>query len=154
MLLAPGLFHLRRFSRPSSGERNALFDDRKLQPPLLGKDAIQNHLDPVSGTEAAARTFADDFVCVFAPSVAIVAQRIDRHQSLDEEIGQFDKEPVFRGVQHQAGKFLADAVLHEADFLPLHQFALSFGGAALGEAGFLRNLGQLRLGNRRALRER
>ena len=83
---------------------------------------------------------ADDFVGVFAPGVAVVAQRVDGDQAFDEEVGEFDEEAVFGGVQHQRGKLFADAVLHEADLLPLDQFAFGLGGAALGLAGFFGDL--------------
>ena len=53
------------------------------------------------------------------------------------------------GIQHQRGKLLAHAVLHEADLLPLHQFAFGLGGAALGLAGLLGNLRQFGFGDGR-----
>ncbi len=88
----------------------------------------------ISCAEAAAPALANDLVGVFAPGIAVVAQCVDGDQALDKKIGEFDEEAVFRGVEHQGGKFLAHAILHEAHFLPLHQFALGLGGAALGLA--------------------
>ena len=90
---------------------------------------------------------ADDFMRVLAPGVAVAAQRVDGHEALDEEVGELDEEAVFGGVEHQRGELVADAVLHEANFLPLDQFALGFGGAALGLAGFFGDLGELGLGD-------
>ena len=90
---------------------------------------------------------ADDLVCVLAPGVAVVAQRVDGHQAFDKQIGQFDEQAVFVGVQHQRGKLLADAILHEADLLPLHEFAFGLCGAALGLAGFFGNLGEFGFGD-------
>ena len=84
---------------------------------------------------------------ILTPGIAVAAQRVDGHQPLDKQIGQLDKEAEFGRVQHQRGKLLAHAVLHEANLLPLHQLAFGFGGAALGLAGFLGDLGQLGLRN-------
>ena len=92
---------------------------------------------------------ADNLVRILAPRVAVVAQRVDRHQPLDKQVRQLDKQPILGRIQHQRGKLLAHPVLHEADLLPLHQLALGLGRAALGQAGLLRNLRQLRLRNRR-----
>ncbi len=119
---------------------------------FLREDAVENHLHTISCAEAAAPALADDLVRVFAPGVAVVAQRVDGDQALDKKVGELDEEAVFGGVEHQGGKFLADAVLHEANLLPLHQLALGLGGAALGLAGFLGDLRELGFGNGRFAR--
>ena len=78
---------------------------------------------------------------VLAPGVAVVAERVDGYEALDKEISQLDEEAEFGGVEHQGGKLFAHLVLHEADFLPLDQFAFGFGGATLGLACFFGDLG-------------
>ena len=120
-----------------------------MQAALLREDAIENHLHAIAGAEAAPPALANDLVRVFAPRVAVVAQRVDRNQAFDKQVGEFDEEAVLGGVEHQRGKFLANPVLHEAHLFPLHQLALGFGSAALGLAGFLGDLRQLGFGNRR-----
>jgi len=57
------------------------------------------------------------------------------------------------GFSTSAAKLLADAILHEADLLPLDQFAFGLGGAPFGLAGLLGYLRQLGLGNRRLARK-
>src|ERR1035441_3016644 len=127
-MLAAGLFGLGRFCWGSwAGERSALFHNRELQPAFLCQDAIENHLHTIPCVETAACAFADNFVRVFTPGVAIVTQRVYRHQALNKEIGKFDEESVLGWIQHQACKLLADTVLHESNFLPLHQLSFSHG---------------------------
>ena len=101
----------------------------------------------VACTEAATRALADNLVRVLAPGIAVGAEGVDGDKPLDKEIGELDKEAVFGGVEDEGGELFADAVLHEADFLPLDQFALGFGGAALGVAGFFGDLGELGFGD-------
>ena len=86
---------------------------------------------------------------VLAPGVAVVAQGVDGHEALDEQVGQLDKEAVLGRVEDKGGKLLADAVLHEANLLPLDQFALGLGGAALGLAGLFGDLGEFGFGDGR-----
>ena len=130
---------------PVSGSSSST--KRELELALLGEDAVEDHLDAVAGAEAAAGALAHDFVRVFAPGVAVAAQGVDGDEALDEEIGELDEEAVFGGVEDKRGKLVADAVLHEADLLPLDQLALGFGGAALGLAGFVGDLGEFGLGD-------
>ena len=136
-----------------AGERKLFLDQRELQLAFLGEDAVENHLDAVAGAETAAGALADDLVCVFAPGEAVAAQGVDGDEALDEEIGELDEEAVFGGVEHQGGKLVADAVLHEANLLPLDQLALGLGGAALGLAGFFGDLGEFGLGDGRLMSE-
>src|ERR1039458_1094087 len=119
------------FLLPSQNQ--PLLNNRELQSSFLRQNAIKDHLQPVSCAESAARALSNHFVRVFTPCVAVVAHRIDGYQSFDEHISQFNKQAKLRGVQHQRGKLLADPVFHEANLLPLDQFALglicsSFGG--------------------------
>ena len=86
---------------------------------------------------------------VFAPGEAVGAHCVDGDEAFDKEIGELDKETEFSGVEDECGKLVADAVLHEANFFPLDQLTLGFGGAALGIAGFFGDLGELGLGNGR-----
>ena len=114
---------------------------------FLHENAVEDYLDPIACAEAAAGALADNFMRVLAPGVAIGTQRIDGHEALDKEIGELDKEAEFGGVEDEGGELVADAVLHEANFLPFDQLALSFGGAALVVAGFLGNLGEFGFGD-------
>ena len=52
------------------------------------------------------------------------------------KIGQLHEEAELGDADDQAVEVFAHTVLHEFDFLPLHQFAFGFVGAALGLAGF------------------
>jgi len=81
-----------------AGERQTPFHNRKLQLAFLRQDAIENHLHVVACAEASSVAFADNLVRVFAPCIAVVAQRIDRDQALDKKIGQLDKKAVLGGV--------------------------------------------------------
>ena len=69
--------------------------------------------------------------------VAIVIKRVERDQTLDEEIGEFHEEAELGYADDEAIEVFSDAALHEFHFLPLHQTALGFIGAALGLAGFV-----------------
>ena len=109
---------------------------------FLRENAVEDDLDAIARAEAAAGALADDFMRVFAPGVAVGAQSVDGHQALDEEIGELDEEAEFGGIEDEGRELVADAVLHEANFLPFDQFALGLGGAALGVAGFFGDLGE------------
>ena len=101
----------------------------------------------VAGAETAAGALAHDLMGVFAPGVAVAAQGVDGDEALDEEVGKLDEEAVFGGVEDECGKFVADTVLHETNFLPFDQLALGVGGAALGDARFVGDLGEFGLGD-------
>ena len=92
---------------------------------------------------------ADDLVGVFAPGVAVVAQRVDRDQPFDEQVGEFHKEAKLGGIEDEPGEFFAHAILHEADLFPFHEFAFGFGGAALGLARLLGDLREFGFWDRR-----
>ena len=84
---------------------------------------------------------------VLAEDVAIVAHGIEGDEAFDEEVSEFDEETVLGGVEDEGMEFFADAVLHEADFFPFHEFAFGFGGAALGLAGFRGDLCEFGFGD-------
>ena len=52
-----------------------------------------------------------------------------------KEVVEFDEEAVLGAGENDSGEVFADAILHEADLLPLHEFAFGVVGAALGLAG-------------------
>ena len=132
-----------------AGQRQFFFHQSKLKLAFLREDAVEDDLDAIACAEAAAGALADDFVRVLAPGVAVGAQSVDGDEALDEEIGELDKEAEFGGVEDESGELVADAVLHEANFLPLDKLALGFGGAALGVAGFFGDLGEFGFGDGR-----
>jgi hypothetical protein len=82
--------------------------------------------------------------------VSVVNQSIQRHQPLDEQISKLHKESKLRHAGDEPIEILANPILHELHFLPLHQLALSIGGPPLRPARLFRNLMQLLHSNRPA----
>src|SRR4029077_6739628 len=69
--------------------------------------------------------------------VPVVAEGVERDQSFDEEVGQFDEETKLGDAGDETLKLPSHAFLHELDLLPLHELAFGVVGAALGLAGLL-----------------
>jgi len=77
-----------------------------------------DHLHTIAGAEASTPALAYDFVGVFAPGVAVVAQRVDGTRP--RQTGRSARRTGrICGIEHQSGKLLANSILHEANFLPL-----------------------------------
>ena len=64
----------------------------------------------------------------------VVSEGRERHQTLDEEVGQFDEETELRNADDESIEVFTDTRLHELHFFPLHQLAFGIVSAALGVA--------------------
>ncbi len=109
----------------------SFFDDGELEAAFDFIDAIENDAEAIADGVAVPAMITDDLACVFAVSVDIVDQAIERHQAFDEQIGELDEEPELGGVHDHRIEVFADAVLHELYLLPLDELPLGFGGASL-----------------------
>ncbi len=64
-------------------------------------------------------------------AILVIRQRRQMDEPFDERVGQLDEQAVRADTGHVTVELLADPVRHEADLLPLHQFALGLGRAPL-----------------------
>src|SRR6266851_5625617 len=123
--------------------RDRLFlKNSKLDFLLYRINPVDQHPHPLSHAVDLAAAQANDFARVFVISVAVVAQRVERHQTLHEKIGQFHEESILGHADDQAVEILSHPVRHELDLLPLHQFAFGLVSAALRLAGFFGDIVQ------------
>ena len=79
--------------------------------------------------------FASQLVCTLDEPIVIIRHGRDMDETLHEMLDQLDEEAERRHADHVPAEFIADFVGHEADFLPLHELALSLLGAALSLGG-------------------
>src|SRR5580700_6961400 len=86
---------------------------------------------------------ADDLPRVLVVGVEVIGKRVQRDQSFNKQVSELDEEAELCDTGDQSVEILADAILHELDLLPLHQFTLSIVGAALGLARLFGDLVQL-----------
>ena len=103
---------------------------------FYGIDAVDDHAELLADAVDLARVLSDNLARVFVKRVAVVDQRIERDEALDEEVGELDEESELSDAGDEAVEIFSDAVLHELHFLPFHELALGVVGAAFGMAGF------------------
>ena len=119
-----------------------IFHKRKLNFLQHGIDSFEQHAHPLSHVVGFPAALADDLLGIFVIRVAVVGERGKRDQAFDEEVHQFDKHAELGDADDQTLKFLAYAVLHEFDLLPLHQLAFGVIGPAFGKTRLLRDFVQ------------
>ena len=119
--------------------RGGCFEESELQPTLLAVDAVEQHAHWLADAEDAAGAPADDgavrvaeHVTVFVAVVfrAETAERSDRHDAFDEEVGELDEKAVLGAGEDNAGEVLADAVFFLIDILSIHLISFGVVGAA------------------------
>src|SRR5207247_8438291 len=81
-----------------------------------------------------------------------VSEAGERHEAFDEEICEFDEEAEFRDTNDESIEIVADAILHEFDFVPFHQLAFSLVRTPLSLAGLFGNVMKLFDGDRTSKR--
>src|ERR1051326_2682387 len=113
---------------------------RKLDLALQAVNAVHDYAHAVAERIRLAAALADDLPRVLAEGITIVGQAPERHQPFDEQIFQFDEQPILRDADHQPRELFAQALLHELHLLPLDEFAFGIGCAALGFAGRFANV--------------
>ena len=126
--VCPAAFAILPFRNAFASATLASGSQRKLQPPLLPVDAVQQHMHPLPHLEHPPRPRTHNLLVRITKHKPLVAappaQRRNRHQPSINKIVQFHKEPILRARQDNPAKVLADAVLHKPHLFPLHQFAL------------------------------
>src|SRR4051812_17378061 len=85
-------------------------DHRKLQFPLQPVDAVEQDAQSLADGVGLARTLADDLARVLAVGVAVVGERGERHQALDEQVFEFDEEAELGHADDERRELVADAV--------------------------------------------
>ena len=123
-------------------------NERKLQPPQLTVDPVQDHLDPFAHPEAVSRPCPADRPVRVPEAVVVTGQRRDRHHPLDEQLIELHKKSILRHRQNDRLEVIADLIGHEPHLLPLHQFALRIRSPALRLRTLHRNIAQLLRRNR------
>ncbi len=110
---------------------------RKLQPSIFPIDAVEQHANAHARTIAPAAICAADFARVLAVAVAVVRQRMERHQALNKQLAELNEEAVLRDRKDDGVEVFADSIFHEFQLLGLDQFALCVRSPALGLARLL-----------------
>src|SRR5579863_87049 len=131
-------------------QRLDLLKQRELNLLLHRINAVNQYANSLPQAVSFARALANDLLRAFVIHVAVVDQRVQRHQPFYEQIGQFDKESKLGDARDQPVEVVADSILHELHFLPFHQFALGVVRSALGLARLLGDVMQLVERNRPA----
>src|SRR5208337_1533049 len=129
-----------------------LFEHRELNLLLHRINPVHQHTHAIAHVIGLARTLADDLARAFVVGVAVVSERVERDQALDEEVGELHEESELGYADDQAVEIFSDAALHELHFLPFHQAAFGFVGAAFGLAGFVGDVVEFSKRNRTAER--
>src|SRR6266536_1625815 len=82
-----------RSPAPSRGWRlRLLFHNRELNLLLHRIDPVHQHPHAIAHAIGLARALADDLARRFVVSVAVVGERREGHEALDEEVGQLHEE--------------------------------------------------------------
>src|SRR4029453_5351195 len=73
----------------------------------------------------------------------IIGQPADMHQTLDEEVVEFDEKPKLRHTSNRTVVLLAQLIQHELDFFEIFDLALSVIGETLTRRGGCGNFWQV-----------
>ena len=114
-----------------------LLDNAELQALLHMVDAIEKDADPLADREGLTGAPADNLPGVFVENEVVIWERCNRHQSFDEQIGEFYEESELGDTHDEGIEIVPEVLLHEFRLLPFHQFPFGFVGAALGLGGFV-----------------
>ncbi len=134
-LLVSFTFVAFRTLRGFGGLRPGFFQHREVDFLFDGIDPIDDHPQAVADAVDLAGVLSDDLARVFVVGVAVVDERVQRDESFDEKVGEFDEESELGDAGDETVEVFSDAVLHELDLLPFHEFAFGVVGTAFGLAG-------------------
>lgn len=79
-------------------------------------------------------------------------KRVDREQTFDEDVEEFDVAAIFLNGNDEAVVLVAEMLLHEFRGLPTDEFAFGSGGASFGLGSFGGDFLKMLLGVKRSFR--
>src|SRR5213596_2461505 len=97
-------------------------------------DVIYAHAHTVTQTVGLSRMLPDQ-AKTFRVIVKIIRQPADVHQTLDEEVVEFDEQPKLGHTRNHPVVLLAQLVQHELDFFDVFSLAFSVIGEPLARGG-------------------